>query len=326
MKRIVAALMLAMLGAQPALAEVKAGVAAWGRKDYAAAVAEWRGPAAAGDADAQYNLGQAYRRGLGVAADPAQAESWYRKAAAQGHVQAQASLALMLFTSADRKDAFDWLEKAATRGEPRAQYVLGTALFNGEGVEKNWPRAYAMMSRAAEAGVDAATRSLAQMEGYLSPAQKRDGTALAKKIAEGENVPASLRQRAPGTRAVSVAAATPAAPPESAEAADSAPAAKPDKPVAKPDKKKAAEAKPAKKRDPMDGWRVQLGAFGKQAAAKAYWTKFSGKAGLKELEPLYATRGGLTRLQAGPLEDRDAAEQACKAAKKAGGACLVIAP
>ena len=52
--------------AAPALADVKAGVDAWARGDYAAAVKEWRGPATAGDADAQFNLAQAYRLGRGV--------------------------------------------------------------------------------------------------------------------------------------------------------------------------------------------------------------------------------------------------------------------
>ena len=35
--------------AMPATADVKTGVDAWARGDYAAAIAEWRSPAAAGD-------------------------------------------------------------------------------------------------------------------------------------------------------------------------------------------------------------------------------------------------------------------------------------
>ena len=44
-------LTLTMVSA-PALADVKAGVDAWGRGDFATAISEWRGPANAGDADA----------------------------------------------------------------------------------------------------------------------------------------------------------------------------------------------------------------------------------------------------------------------------------
>ena len=57
----------------PALADVKAGVDAWERGEFAKAVEEWRDPAAKGDADAQFNLGQAYKLGRGVPMDLKQA-------------------------------------------------------------------------------------------------------------------------------------------------------------------------------------------------------------------------------------------------------------
>lgn len=47
------------VAATPARADVKAGVDAWSRGDHAGAVKEWLGPAARGDADAQFNMGQA---------------------------------------------------------------------------------------------------------------------------------------------------------------------------------------------------------------------------------------------------------------------------
>ena len=58
--------LLALTGAGTAAADVPAGIAAWQAGDYARAVAEWRPLAEAGDADAQFNLGQAYRLGRGV--------------------------------------------------------------------------------------------------------------------------------------------------------------------------------------------------------------------------------------------------------------------
>ena len=48
---------------QPVSADVKDGVEAYARGEFEKAVAEWRGPALAGDADAQFNLGQAYKLG-----------------------------------------------------------------------------------------------------------------------------------------------------------------------------------------------------------------------------------------------------------------------
>src|SRR6186713_2724186 len=92
-----AAVLLAAFAAAPAAADVKAGVDAWSRGDYTAAVREWEGPAAAGDPDAMFNLGQAYRLGRGVATDLKRAEALYAQAAAKGHLQAADTYGLMLF-------------------------------------------------------------------------------------------------------------------------------------------------------------------------------------------------------------------------------------
>ena len=110
--------------ALPAHATVKAGVDAWDRGDYAGAVAQWRAQAIAGDADAQFNLAQAYKLGRGVPADLKVAEDWYRKAAAQGHIRAEDNLGLVMFQNGDRQRALPYIEKSANRGDPRAQYVL----------------------------------------------------------------------------------------------------------------------------------------------------------------------------------------------------------
>src|ERR1700712_2990213 len=83
--------------ASPALADVKAGVDAWSRGDYQRAIAEWKGPADHGDADAQFNLGQAYKLGRGVSPDLAKAEELFAKAAQHGHIQASDNLGLLLF-------------------------------------------------------------------------------------------------------------------------------------------------------------------------------------------------------------------------------------
>ena len=49
--------------AEAAKIEVKQGIDAWQRGDHAGAVRMWRPVADAGNADAQFNLGQAYRLG-----------------------------------------------------------------------------------------------------------------------------------------------------------------------------------------------------------------------------------------------------------------------
>ena len=70
---LLAGALLAVALAGPAAADVKAGVDAWAQGDYDKAVREWQPLADAGDADAQFNLGQAYKLGKGVPTDLAAA-------------------------------------------------------------------------------------------------------------------------------------------------------------------------------------------------------------------------------------------------------------
>ena len=175
------ALALAVL-AGPALADVKAGVDAWGRGDYDAAVAEWREPAAQGDPDAQFNLGQAYRLGRGVPIDQPRAIALYEKAAAQGHLKASDNLGLLLFQANERERAMPYIATAAERGDPRSQYLLGIAHFNGDFVEKDWTRAYALLTLANSAGLPQAKGAIQQMDGYIPLAEREAAQPLAQEL------------------------------------------------------------------------------------------------------------------------------------------------
>ena len=179
---MMAAGLIALGMASPALADVKAGVDAWERGEFERAVAEWRDPAAKGDADAQFNLGQAYKLGRGVPMDLKLAESWYKKAADKGHVQAADNYGLVLFQDNRREEAMPYIRASSARGEPRAQYVLGTAMFNGDIAEKHWVRAYALMTRASAQGLPQASRSLATMDKYIPLADRTKGTQLAAQL------------------------------------------------------------------------------------------------------------------------------------------------
>ncbi|MFN3475395.1 MAG: SPOR domain-containing protein [Blastomonas sp.] len=179
---MMAAGLIALGMASPALADVKAGVDAWERGEFERAVAEWRDPAAKGDADAQFNLGQAYKLGRGVPMDLKLAESWYKKAADKGHVQAADNYGLVLFQDNRREEAMPYIRASSARGEPRAQYVLGTAMFNGDIAEKDWVRAYALMTRASAQGLPQASRSLATMDKYIPLADRTKGTQLAAQL------------------------------------------------------------------------------------------------------------------------------------------------
>jgi len=174
--------------AAPALADVKAGVDAWSHADYATAVKEWQGPADAGDADAMFNLAQAYRMGRGVAADPQRAEALYAKAAAAGHQQARDTYGLMLFQDGKRAAALPYLQDAARRGDPRSQYLLGIAHFNGDLVAKDWVRAYALVTLANAAGLPQAAAAIAQMDQHIPLEQRQQAQGVAQQLrAEAES-------------------------------------------------------------------------------------------------------------------------------------------
>ena len=179
---VIGAISIAPAHAAPTTAavasSVKSGVDAWERGDYKNAVAIWRPLAIAGDPDAQFNLGQAYKLGRGVSTDLGEAEGWYQRAAKQGHLQAEDNLGLVLFTANRRQEAMSYIRRSAERGEPRAQYVLGTAHFNGDLAPRDWPRAYALTKRASDAGLGIASARLSQLDGLIPLDQRQAGLAL----------------------------------------------------------------------------------------------------------------------------------------------------
>src|SRR3546814_19983401 len=131
-RHILIAAAAAWLGATPAAADVKAGVDAWNAGNYSAAIAEWRPLADKGDADAQFNMGQAYRFGKGVPTGRRITPSWYEKAAQPGHEKAKANIGIILFETGKRQEAMSWIRKAAGRGEWRREDAHGGGA-GGEG-------------------------------------------------------------------------------------------------------------------------------------------------------------------------------------------------
>ena len=178
-----------------ALADVNDGVAAWERGDYETAVAEWRGPAGQGDADAQFNLGQAYRLGRGVEQNTRQAEVYYAKAAAQGHLKAADNLGLLLFQNGRREEAMPYVVDAAERGDPRAQYLLGIAHFNGDLVARDWVRAYALITLANAAGLPQAASAMQQMDTHIPLDQRQQAQALVPQLKRNADAEPFCRRR-----------------------------------------------------------------------------------------------------------------------------------
>jgi cell division septation protein DedD len=293
-----------LAGAAEANAQsVATGIEAWQRADYAAAVKIWRPLAEAGDADAAFNLGQAYRLGRGVPISLAAAQTWFERAARNGHVDAQTTLGLLLFDNGNRVSGLRWLKTAAEQGEPRALLIYGTALFNGDGVVRNPVLAYAYVSRAAAQGLAPAKATLAEMDKLIPLDQRQKGVARAQEMAKAEKPepPAAAKPRAGG--AVHVAENPPA------------------KPAAKPPAKAAAPARAGA----SGPWRIQLGAFSKRASAEALFKKLSGSGPLAGRQSYFIPVGAITRLQAGPFDSRAAAAAACAALSRQGQPCFPVA-
>ncbi len=136
--------LLAVLAAgalQPVWADVRAGVSAYKRGDYAVALREFRTDAETGDRRAQYNLGVLFMSGRGVEKSKEKAAEWYLKAAEQGLPAAQHGLAILYYrgqgVAQNHLEAAKWFRKAADKGMANAQFNLGVMYFNAEGVEKN---------------------------------------------------------------------------------------------------------------------------------------------------------------------------------------------
>ena len=95
--------------------------------------------AEAGDADAQFQLGQAYAKT--VKATHAERLRWYRLAAEQGHVEAQIALGISYNSGKgvvqDYDEAVRWYRKAAEQGDAAAQFLLALMYQQGKDVEKD---------------------------------------------------------------------------------------------------------------------------------------------------------------------------------------------
>ena len=302
-KYLAVSIWMASLAVPVSAQSVKAGIDAWQKADYAAAVAIWRPLAEKGDADAQFNLGQAYRLGRGVPINLAAAQSWFERAADKGHVDAQTTLGLLLFQNGNHTGGLRWLKAASDQGEPRAMLVYGTALFNGDGVPQDQILGYAYVSRAAAQGLQAAKDTLAQLDQIMPVEDRKKGVALALSKAKANPAPAS---KSPATKAAKAVPPKPT-PSKPAQLVAAAP-----KPQSKPPAQPVAVSA-------TGSWRIQLGAFSQRSSAEALFRKLSGK--LAGRQVYYIPAGAVTRLQVGPFESKAAAAAACRAV---GQACFPV--
>ena len=99
-----------------------AGLRAYEKEDYAAALKEWRPLAEQGHPRAQFLLGLLYYDGKGV--------------------------------PQDYPEAANWFQQSADRGYARAQHNLGEMYATGQGVKRDYVQAYKWLNLCAAAGID----------------------------------------------------------------------------------------------------------------------------------------------------------------------------
>jgi hypothetical protein len=260
-------------------AAVPGADALWQKGDYRGAFAQAIEPAIRGDAHAQFLIGEAYRLGRSVDPDFPQAELWYGRAARQGDVGAATELGLLLAGQNLNAAALPWLTMAAQHGEPHALCSLAALYFNGDGVPRDEPLAYALMVRAARAGLPEAKQRLLTLRGLLSAEAQNQGEGLlAGPIPNVALPPAAIASKSPSAPDASVAAT-------------------------------GSSAGPI---------RIQIGAFHSAAAAERAWLWLSGRVtDLARTDHMVVRAGSIYRLQA-RLPDAEAADDLCRRLKAAG--------
>ena len=129
---------------------VDAGIAAYEKHDYAAAMKEWRPLAESGNARAQFLVALLYYDGKAVPQDYAEAAKWFQQSADRGYTRAQYNLGEMYATGQgvkrDLMQAYKWLSLCAASGNDTcaehrdwcAKRLKGSQLNAAQKMARDW--------------------------------------------------------------------------------------------------------------------------------------------------------------------------------------------
>lgn len=117
-----------------------------------------------------------------MAEAPAEAVRWYRRAAENGHADAQTALGFICKrglwgVAQDPAQAVQWFQKAAAQNHAQAQYQLGVCCANGTGVPKDLVEAMKWCLLASARGHADAASWAGTHEKELAPAQQAEARA-----------------------------------------------------------------------------------------------------------------------------------------------------
>lgn len=197
-------------GSGTAWADYGAGLTAYQRGDFAAAIAAWKPLADQGDAKAQLGLGILYDSGHGVPQNAEEAGRWYGLAADRGNVAALYNLG-RLFTEGrgvpvDFERARRLWQLAADNGSAPAAHNIGVMNYTGIGVPQNLQEAARWFQRAADQGYPESQFMLGEMN--------RLGIGVPQDVANGMRLlsVAELQGNARAAQTLRMLAVTPSAP------------------------------------------------------------------------------------------------------------------
>lgn len=120
------------------------------------------------DTEILFQIGNKYYSGYEVTRDYSEALKWYRRAAYQGHANAQTNLGNMYSwgcgVTQNHTEAVKWYRLAADQGDSVAQYNLGEMYEDGHGVTQDYGEAVKWYQLAAEQGHEEAKGKLVELE------------------------------------------------------------------------------------------------------------------------------------------------------------------
>jgi len=159
-------------------------LAAFRRRDYAAALALWEPLARSGNPQAQTNIGTCFAQGFGVPTDATLALRWLTLSAEAGYAPGQRNLADFLLrgtmgTEPDPARAASLYRLAAEGGDALAQDMLSWMLLEGEVIPSDSTEARHWASLAAEKGIAASMTRLGLLHHHALGVE-RDVTEAAR--------------------------------------------------------------------------------------------------------------------------------------------------
>ena len=142
-----------------------------------------------GDAQAQYDLGLSFLKGMGIGKNMEKAILWISRSAQQGYAPAQSEYGFMLYQAERFPEAAQFYRKSADQGYGEGLYNLAVCYERGQGVRQDPELAAMYYMKAAEKGLSQAMYNLAQF--YLQGVGVKKNRQEAEKwlVHASENYP-----------------------------------------------------------------------------------------------------------------------------------------